>query len=279
MARFTAILGALSGKLSGSVFANNRYGPYVRTWIKPVQPGTTAQHTTRSNFSTAAGGWHALTDSAKALWNSFGNTFYVGKKKSLVGGYTGFNAFTAMRTAVGEANTWSTPFSMATPACSLTTVAFTMPGSTPPAAAISGSISTSASLPLTIAIDQATFTSVGVLSCRFKLGATQATAPLMVDPTTLEAVGIAIFATLPKYQKNNYKGYKAAVALAYLNPMTIGASWTTTNTWFLNFTVPAARIAALKSWYIAGDAVQLTAYTVSITGQQKAIGTVDVKIT
>lgn len=279
MARFTAILGTLSGKLSGSVFANNRYGPYVRTWIKPVQPGTTAQHTTRSNFSTAAGGWHALTDSAKALWNSFGNTFYVGKKKGGVGGYSGFNAFTAMRTAAAEANSWNVGFTMATPACSLTTVAYTLPSATPPPAAISGSISASAGVPLSIALDTCTFTSVGALSCKFKLGSTVATAPLMTDPTTLEAVGIAIFATLPKYQKNNYKGYKAAVALAYLAPMTIGATWTTTNTWWLNFTVPAARIAALKSWYIVGDAVQLTAYTVSITGQQKAIGTVDVKIT
>jgi hypothetical protein len=56
-------------KLGGDVFARNRAGVYVRTWLKPKNPKTVLQQTYRANFSTYTKGFRGLTAAQIAAWN------------------------------------------------------------------------------------------------------------------------------------------------------------------------------------------------------------------
>lgn len=72
MARVLGYMNAiLRGKLGGVVHSANRYGEYIRQYVKPVNPNTQAQAIARGNFSNALSGWHSLTASQKNAWSAY----------------------------------------------------------------------------------------------------------------------------------------------------------------------------------------------------------------
>lgn len=87
----------ISGKVGGNVYAKNRYGNYVRSWTKPVNPNTNAQQDVRSLMSQANVAWAALTDRVRAGWgtyaaavpwlNRIGETVYLTGKSMFVRTY------------------------------------------------------------------------------------------------------------------------------------------------------------------------------------------------
>lgn len=65
----SAVVGEVSGKVGGNVFARNKGGAYVRNYTKPINPGTPDQTLVRSLFSNANQDWRALTDAERTGWN------------------------------------------------------------------------------------------------------------------------------------------------------------------------------------------------------------------
>ena len=77
----------MSGKSGGIVAARNRYGTYLRPWVKPVDPQSADQVVVRSHMSAAAAAWAALNAGQKSSWatyaaaipwlNKLGDTVYL----------------------------------------------------------------------------------------------------------------------------------------------------------------------------------------------------------
>jgi hypothetical protein len=89
MARVLGFMNAvLRGKLGGNVYSANRYGEYVRQYVKPVNPNTAGQSAARGRFAEALAMWHSLNDQNKEGWASFGAN---------AGGLSGINAFMRLR--------------------------------------------------------------------------------------------------------------------------------------------------------------------------------------
>lgn len=82
------------GKLGGNVFSRNRYGSYIRGWVKPVNPSSARQQIVRSIFQTLTELWNGtLTEAQRAAWNLYGNSVVV---KDSTGGdirLTGFSHY------------------------------------------------------------------------------------------------------------------------------------------------------------------------------------------
>lgn len=96
-------LGMLSGKMGGIVFSFNQAGPYIRQYVKPVNPNTDAQILARSSFGTASGGYHNLSPTIKSNWGVFANSVYNPLRGANTGQFSGFNAYVAINTAINHA--------------------------------------------------------------------------------------------------------------------------------------------------------------------------------
>lgn len=93
-----SMIGELSGKLGGNVFARNKAGAYIRQYVIPTDPNSIAQANARISFGAASSSYHGLSDLAKANWDSFASNYYLPKNGINTGQFSGFNAFTALGT-------------------------------------------------------------------------------------------------------------------------------------------------------------------------------------
>ena len=113
-----SMIGELSGKLGGNVFARNKSGAYIRQYVIPVDPRTIAQVNARSKFGAASSNFHALTPEQKANWQNFASNVFNPKTGKL-GVSSGFNAFVSLNNVVLNAKIRSATFkidSVAAPA-------------------------------------------------------------------------------------------------------------------------------------------------------------------
>jgi len=69
--QFGGGISAMSGKLSGNVYARNKGGAYVRNWVKPTNPATTKQQNQRNTLSLKSAAWRTLTDEQRDSWKSW----------------------------------------------------------------------------------------------------------------------------------------------------------------------------------------------------------------
>lgn len=99
-----SILGEIRGKLGGMVFAANRAGQYIRSYRVPVNPRTLAQSRARARFGAASGTYHSLTALLKANWQNFASSVFSPKIGINTGQFSGFNAYTSLRTVVENGN-------------------------------------------------------------------------------------------------------------------------------------------------------------------------------
>lgn len=77
MAKLKSILGALSGKLSGSVFSHNKGGAYMRALRIPVNPGTIRQQGARNTLAGLAKRWALITDVQRQAWKDYAASHHV----------------------------------------------------------------------------------------------------------------------------------------------------------------------------------------------------------
>lgn len=97
-------LGFLSGKLGGHVYSHNKGGQYIRQYVIPVNPNSNAQLTARAVFGCASSSYHSLTPSQKTNWNSFAADVFSPKKGTNNGQFSGFNAYTSLKSVCEAGN-------------------------------------------------------------------------------------------------------------------------------------------------------------------------------
>jgi hypothetical protein len=66
----SALVSEFSGKQGSTVASHNRFGPYFRNRVIPVNPNTTTQQNARNDLALATRGWAALTSAQRAAWNA-----------------------------------------------------------------------------------------------------------------------------------------------------------------------------------------------------------------
>lgn len=65
------VIGAVSGKLAGTVFSHNAGGQYMRQLTIPTNPNTGLQNTVRTNFGNSSIAWrNVLTAAQRAAWDA-----------------------------------------------------------------------------------------------------------------------------------------------------------------------------------------------------------------
>lgn len=65
------LVGQVSGRVAGVVFARNRGGAYVRNGPSPVQPRTIYQQAVRNALAVASAAWNDLTDNQRQAWSEW----------------------------------------------------------------------------------------------------------------------------------------------------------------------------------------------------------------
>jgi hypothetical protein len=85
---------AMSGSIAGNTFARNRFGNYVRSRTKPVNPRSTSQVLMRSIISYLAEAWRTiLDDSKRTAWETYATAINTKNRLGEVINLTGFNHF------------------------------------------------------------------------------------------------------------------------------------------------------------------------------------------
>jgi hypothetical protein len=135
----STILSAIRGSINGTVFSQNKSGPYTRNRSLVVNPNSPSQQFARGNLAAAAQAWKALTEPQRETWRSYaaatpvtnrlGNTIYLSGSNMFVktNAFRGILSLTMTPTApvlpgLAEAPIW--------PAANYPTL--TDSGSTPP---------------------------------------------------------------------------------------------------------------------------------------------------
>lgn len=68
------IVGA-AGKIAGNVYSRNKGGAYSRTWVKPVNPKSTAQLGVRNYVTSLSQAWRGLTQQVRDAWQGAADNF------------------------------------------------------------------------------------------------------------------------------------------------------------------------------------------------------------
>jgi len=103
--KYGAALAAASGKIGGMVFSRNKAGSYIRTYVKPINPGSVAQQTIRNRLTGLIQAWRGLTDAQRRAWNASTGNFTSKNRIGDVIFLTGqqlFNKFSSNLLAAGE---------------------------------------------------------------------------------------------------------------------------------------------------------------------------------
>jgi hypothetical protein len=87
--KYSAAVGAASGKAGGIVFARNKTGAYIRNWVNPVNPNTTKQQTTRTQFANLISGWKNLTKAQQTAWQDMTPQYPYTNRLGEASEYTG----------------------------------------------------------------------------------------------------------------------------------------------------------------------------------------------
>lgn len=84
----------MSGSIAGNTFARNRYGNYVRSRTKPVNPNTALQQQVRAAMAYLTDRWsNTVTAVQRAAWNQYGSNVAMKNKLGETVYLTGFNHY------------------------------------------------------------------------------------------------------------------------------------------------------------------------------------------
>lgn len=280
MAKFTPILGQLSGKLEGMVFSRNKSGFYIRGNSKPIDPKTAAQLNVRANFASVATAWHNLTDSNKQAWNTFSEFFF--KPKFLKAGvvYSGINAFQSLRTASKQGN--SRARAVTATDTSLASVTLTqgdfLDVATPSNGIFSASISTLAGGALPISAQNMEMSADGTGSFEIAF-VPQASAPDFTEPNTNTPVGYTMMFSNPNSQAEQYFVKSFMSTLGAVKPITAVSGFTASDTSIkMEFAGADINKSDFKWFPQTGDTVRLSVFQISQSGAQIIVGVETFKI-
>lgn len=84
----------MSGSISGSTFARNRFGNYARARTKPTNPQTDRQEAVRAAIAFLADRWaQTLTNAQRIAWNLYGDSVNMKNRLGETIHLTGFNHY------------------------------------------------------------------------------------------------------------------------------------------------------------------------------------------
>lgn len=277
MAKVTGFINAvLSGKLGGTVYANNKGGSYVRQYIKPTNPNTIAQISARADFTSAISAWHALTDAEKALWNSYALNHYASKLGSTGATYSGFNAFCALQNTARNANRMSRAVAWTSGVSSLT-VSQTgfAPTATPPTNDFSSNVQTSGGVTVPLSLNSVSFDTDSTASITFGFLTPQAVAPVFQDAIGNVPVGYNVYISNALSQNQQFVQNRFLELLGSIKAPTITSGWPASPASSITASFSSTSdfdIPARKNWYGVGEVVEVSVYAVGVSGAMKLIG-------
>lgn len=119
LVKFGGGITQMSGSIAGNTFARNRYGNYVRTRTKPVNPNSTAQGVARSAVGLLVQRWRVtVTPTQRIAWQSYANAIAMKNKLGETTYLSGFNHYirsNSYKAYTGEALIDTAPTVLALP--------------------------------------------------------------------------------------------------------------------------------------------------------------------
>ena len=87
-------IAAMSGSIGGNTFARNRFGNYVRTRTKPINPNTSGQQAVRNALADLTTRWsQVVTAVQRTAWNLYASSVAVKNRLGEDVYLTGFNHY------------------------------------------------------------------------------------------------------------------------------------------------------------------------------------------
>jgi hypothetical protein len=268
MALIIPILGELSGKLGGNVFARNKGGSYVRGWVKPTNPKTGAQMAVRSAFSSAATAWQNLSDEQKSAWNQYALNYFKPRVLKPRATYSGFQAFVSLRNAALQAQRLTRHGKITAPTSTITQTVFA-PELDPPTGIFQGNLQTSDHIPLNQTLGLVSFAAADAhLTAKMLLsGPTGATSPIWKDPDQGTPFGYVFFASA---RNNSSQLYQQCIG-AFKHVATAG-TWGDCSEIEYEFDLADLDTANRKLWYSVYDKIKISCFALSTRGESALIG-------
>jgi hypothetical protein len=69
--KYGPMIARASGKQGGTVFSHNRFGPYVRTWAKPVKSTTSFALGSKARLTAISQAWASRTAGERLAWQNW----------------------------------------------------------------------------------------------------------------------------------------------------------------------------------------------------------------
>jgi hypothetical protein len=127
----SALVSEFSGKQGSTVASHNRFGPYLRNRVIPVNPNTVSQQAARNDLTVATKAWASLSAAQRAAWNAAASVVTLFDRLGRPYNPTGHQYFVSVnRTSYvysGSTTVLTVPPTAAAPAA-LTTMTPTMVG-------------------------------------------------------------------------------------------------------------------------------------------------------
>lgn len=272
-------IGELRGKLGGQVFSRNKAGAYVRSYVKPVDPGTVAQIRARSAFGAYASLFGSLSGADKALWNEYAQVYYRPKNGTNSGQYTGAQAFNSLYTVTQNARESSVAPTIAingsAPAMGVTPVPWISAIGSPPTNAVVNALNGLAGedYPMSFIAQPQVFPN-GAFEVILQVGDGSGETLTQFEDPYGNTVGFAVFMSNgnanPGMTYNNPERY----LLGYVQPALFNDPSIDLNsvaTVQINQPFPQD-ISIYKSYPYTGQSVMLTVYAVDKWGTMAKIG-------
>lgn len=277
-----SMIGELSGKLGGNVFARNKSGQYVRSYAVPVDPNTLAQQGARNSFGYASSSYHAMTPAQKTAWGTFASGAYLPKNGANTGQFSGFNAFVALNNAANNAARLNindiTVEINNTPATIITTAPFA-PTQVAPSLSVQANLKTSAGapVPLFLTPNSAVYTD-GTFQASIDLGS-----GVFPVPTTLTSqlqdgndnpVGFMFYLSSGNQQRGMFFANPEIYCLGSVQNITLPGT-TNVGVTTIDFIGGVINPAEYQSFPTEGQAVLLSGYIVTLDGQMIRFGSIE----
>jgi hypothetical protein len=273
MARATFINAILSGKLGGSVYANNKGGAYVRQYVKPTNPATQAQADARNIFRNSGSGWGSLTSINIGGWNAFALTNFAPRKIKSGVLYSGFNAYLALCNQVRQSNRIKRTMTAVTPTPNVFTVTDFVVPAVAPTQTFNSDIQESPGHPLKQSIGTCYIKTNGEVGVGINFDQTLSAAPEFKNPLNGLGVGYTVFCSAP-FRPGQFIQNPEIMFVGSTGKIT-SCTGTFSGTKFeFKFAGNDLPIVGRKTWIAVGDYVQITVYSQSLYGQMAKIGSV-----
>lgn len=273
--------GMLSGKLGGNVFSHNRAGQYIRQYVVPVNPATLAQGRARNQFASGSSSYHSLTPAQKAAWGNFAQSVFNPKVGANNGQFSGFNAYTALKTAVNNGQsinqTVTMQFNGSAPSSPPTFTPFAF-SNTPPTFAQQSNIGQTAGAPLNLNIQSATVGDDGSFSVNIGVGSLGGANVADFEDGAGNEFGFLIQCSNSKPQAGMFYDNPFRYTLGYVEHPTVDPTDLTGLQDFDITSTTNINVGDYQSFPQVDDYVKLTVYQVSVTGMIALLGDIEVQV-